>query len=75
QVKVATAQKFIYEEQYVVDAAQVKRLLKDESLVPTENAFSTRLFPLKFDFFLMLVVDLLREFELGVWKGIFIHLL
>lgn len=28
-----------------------------------------------FDFFLMLVVDLLHEFELGVWKAVFIHLL
>lgn len=28
-----------------------------------------------FDFFLMLVVDLLHEFELGVWKAIFTHLL
>lgn len=28
-----------------------------------------------FDFFLMLVVDLLYEFELGVWKAVFTHLL
>ena len=28
-----------------------------------------------FDFFLMLVVDLLHEFELGIWKAVFIHLL
>lgn len=28
-----------------------------------------------FDFFVMLVVDLLHEFELGVWKAVFIHLL
>ena len=25
--------------------------------------------------FLMLVVDLLHEFEIGVWKAVFIHLL
>lgn len=40
-----------------------------------QNAFSMRLCALKFDFYLMLVVDLLHEFELGVWKAIFIHLL
>jgi hypothetical protein len=28
-----------------------------------------------FNFFQMLVVDLLHEFELGVWKALFIHLL
>lgn len=28
-----------------------------------------------FNFFLMLVVDLMHEFELGVWKSLFIHLL
>ncbi|KAF8834352.1 hypothetical protein BDN67DRAFT_985387 [Paxillus ammoniavirescens] len=28
-----------------------------------------------FDFFVMLVMNLLHEFELGVWKAIFIHLL
>ena len=40
-----------------------------------QNAFSARLGHTGFDFFLMLVVDLLHEFELGVWKAIFIHLL
>jgi hypothetical protein len=28
-----------------------------------------------FDLFPMLVVDLMHEFEQGVWKGLFIHLL
>ena len=40
-----------------------------------QNAFSERLSHTGFDFFLMLVVDLLHEFELGVWKSILIHLL
>ena len=40
-----------------------------------QNAFSARLGPAGFDLFLMLVVDLLHEFELGVWKSILIHLL
>jgi hypothetical protein len=41
----------------------------------SQNAFSNRLQPLGFNFFEMLVVDLLHEFELGVWKALFIHLL
>ena len=40
-----------------------------------KNAFSERLGHAGFDFFLMLVVDLLHEFELGVWKAVFVHLL
>jgi len=40
-----------------------------------KNAFSKWLSHAGFDFFLMLVVDLLHEFELGVWKAVFVHLL
>jgi hypothetical protein len=40
-----------------------------------QNAFSQKLSPLGFCLYLMLVVDLLHEFELGVWKNLFIHLL
>lgn len=28
----------------------------------------------EFNYFVMLVVDLLHEFELGVWKAVFAHL-
>ena len=41
----------------------------------SKNAFSDNLSALGFNLFLMLVVDLLHEFELGVWKAIFTHLL
>jgi hypothetical protein len=40
-----------------------------------QNAFSEALAPLGFDFFPMLVIDLMHEFELGVWKSIFSHLI
>ena len=51
-----------------------KVVLKCLTLV-VQNAFSERLSHTNFNFFLMLVVDLLHEFELGVWKSILIHLL
>ena len=51
-----------------------KVVLKRLTLV-VQNAFSERLSHTNFNFFLMLVVDLLHEFELGVWKSILIHLL
>jgi len=34
-----------------------------------------RLAPFDFNLFVMFVIDLLHEFELGVWKAIFIHLM
>src|SRR5215471_19908328 len=40
-----------------------------------QNAFSDKLAQFQFCLFLMLVVDLMHEFELGVWRAIFIHLL
>ena len=39
-----------------------------------QNAFSQQLAEFAFNFFLLFVVDLLHEFELGVWKTIFTHL-
>jgi hypothetical protein len=39
------------------------------------NAFSDRLAPFGFDLFRMLLPDLMHEFELGVWRAVFIHLL
>jgi hypothetical protein len=40
-----------------------------------QSAFSQRLSPFGFNHFKMLLVDLMHEFELGVWKSLFIHLL
>jgi hypothetical protein len=40
-----------------------------------QNAFSLRLSTFGFNFHSMLVPDLLHEFELGVWKAIFTHLI
>lgn len=40
----------------------------------SQNAFIERLGP-DFDLSRMLVVDFMHEFELGVWKGLFTHLI
>lgn len=44
-------------------------------LMIAQNAFSKRLGPSGLDMLRMFIVDLMHEFELGVWKAIFIHLL
>lgn len=40
-----------------------------------QNAFSARLAKLGFNIFSALVVDLMHEVDLGVWKSLFIQLL
>src|ERR1700683_274671 len=40
-----------------------------------QNAFSERLCSFGFNLYLMFIVDLMHEFELGVWRALFIHLL
>ena len=42
---------------------------------PSQNIFAEKLGSFGFDPFVMLVVDLMHKFELGVWKAIFTHLL
>ncbi|KAI0069257.1 hypothetical protein BV25DRAFT_1867060 [Artomyces pyxidatus] len=75
QRKAALASDAVYRLGKGVKSVPVERLVSPESYVPTENAFSQRLHPFKFDFFPMLVVDLMHEFELGVWKAVFTHLI
>ena len=81
----------IYEKNRAVTYKGVEDLLFQESLVPTtvsivpscddhtlkslQNAFSKLLGPLGFNIFDTLTVDFLHEFELGVWKSVFIHIL
>ncbi|KIJ50281.1 hypothetical protein M422DRAFT_159561, partial [Sphaerobolus stellatus SS14] len=67
--------KLIYEDGYVVNSKAVDAILKDHSYVPTENAFRAVLGDIGFNYFNIFVVDQMHEFELGVWKAFFIHLL
>ncbi|KAF7970284.1 hypothetical protein HWV62_24482 [Athelia sp. TMB] len=73
--KIQTARDYILKENHAVSSKHVEAELKEYSLTPTANAFSKRLAPLGFDIYSTLVVDLMHEFELGVWKGLFVHLL
>ncbi|KJA19627.1 hypothetical protein HYPSUDRAFT_143405, partial [Hypholoma sublateritium FD-334 SS-4] len=68
-----TVRKFIYEKGEGVKSAAVERVLRDKSLVPTANAFSS-LLHFGFNFFKMFVPDFMHEFELGIWKALFTHL-
>ncbi|KAF8874231.1 hypothetical protein BD779DRAFT_1476607 [Infundibulicybe gibba] len=72
---IETARHWIYETGTNIAGTAMERLLGPHSLVPTRNAFSTRLQEFGFNFYNMFVPDLLHEFELGVWKAVFTHLL
>ena len=81
----------IYLKNSPVDGVAVQTLLKEDSLVSTivsvlsimwlvlcslfQNTFSAKLLTFNFNIFDTLVVDLLHDVELGIWKAVFIHLL
>lgn len=41
----------------------------------SQNTFAEKLGCFGLDPYVMLVVDLMHEFELGVWKAVYIHLI
>ncbi|KAJ3882463.1 hypothetical protein F5051DRAFT_494399 [Lentinula edodes] len=73
--KVNRARHFIYNMGHPINGVHVENLLKESSSVPTENAFMERLGIANFELSKLLVVDFLHEFELGVWKTLFKHLI
>ncbi|KAJ3524924.1 hypothetical protein NMY22_g10792 [Coprinellus aureogranulatus] len=73
--EISTVRNFIYKKMYSITSDVVKERLFPGSLVASENAFSHKLSSLGFDLYRMLVVDFMHEFELGVWKAVFIQLL
>ncbi|KAH6901821.1 hypothetical protein BKA70DRAFT_1435826 [Coprinopsis sp. MPI-PUGE-AT-0042] len=63
------------EDGYAITGDLVDIHIKSRSLLTVKNAFSSNLAPFGYDIFQSLVVDPLHEFEIGVWKGLYIHLL
>jgi hypothetical protein len=85
------ARDWIFRLGYGVGSVAVEGLLSAKSWVPTcvgsfqvvpgeqllttfQNTFS-KLAPLGFDYYKMLVVDLLHDVLLGIWKTLFTHLI
>jgi len=87
--KIRKARKKIFEYGKKISSRDVTKYLESQSLTPVhvcgqfaylwdwmlifhwKSAFSF----FEINFFLLLVVDLLHEFELGVWKAIFTYLM
>ncbi|KAF9226854.1 hypothetical protein BS17DRAFT_665724, partial [Gyrodon lividus] len=75
--KVLKPCKQIFKHGASINGIHIKEILAIESLVPTINAFSEciQAEDEAFNFFCLFVVDLLHEFELEVWKVVFINLM
>ncbi|EFI26951.1 ubiquitin and ribosomal protein S27a [Coprinopsis cinerea okayama7 len=73
--KVKAAREKIFDQGYAVNSRVVDEELKSNSMVPVKNAFSKVTDSVQFDIFKALVVDLMHEFELGVWRTLFTHLI
>ncbi|TEB27708.1 hypothetical protein FA13DRAFT_1634250 [Coprinellus micaceus] len=73
--RVSKARSLIYNNHHPVTSTFVEGNMAEGSLIPMNNAFSDRLSCHGFDLFKMLVVDIMHEVELGVWKALFIQIL
>ncbi|TBU39473.1 hypothetical protein BD309DRAFT_836154, partial [Dichomitus squalens] len=74
QAKILRARKNIFKG-FSLTGKRVTTWLNAESLTPIQSAFSTRFSEHDVNFYDMLAPDLMHEFELGVWKGVFTHLM
>ncbi|KLO05634.1 hypothetical protein SCHPADRAFT_839152 [Schizopora paradoxa] len=78
--KVSLARDFVYLQGYGMKSKAVEDLLGSQSLVPTKNAFSEAfhsapIAPKNLNYFQIFPIDIMHQFEIGVWKAIYIHLL
>ncbi|KAH9848677.1 hypothetical protein C2E23DRAFT_763412 [Lenzites betulinus] len=69
------ARRWVFEDGLPLTSVHIERLLDPLSLTPTRSAFSIRLREHGFNHYSLFVPDLMHEFELGVWKSIWVHLL
>ncbi|OCB90166.1 hypothetical protein A7U60_g2627 [Sanghuangporus baumii] len=72
--KILKARKLIFDDGFAVESMKIKDILNFGGLLPINNAFSA-LAPLGFNYHDLFIPDLMHEFELGVWKAIFAHLM
>ncbi|TFK94497.1 hypothetical protein K466DRAFT_476226 [Polyporus arcularius HHB13444] len=71
---VKAARKKIFEQGYAPEGATVDDALKLTSITSSRSAFADKLGEFGLNVYDILVPDLMHEFELGVWKFVFTHL-
>ncbi|EMD34528.1 hypothetical protein CERSUDRAFT_55172 [Gelatoporia subvermispora B] len=73
--KITMTRQWLFEKGYSLLSTHLAKVLDNTSLTPTQSAFSKTLGHLGFNHYAMLAPDLMHEFELGVWKAVFTHLM
>jgi len=73
--KLQMTRSWIFEKGLAINGKPLERVMGQDSMIPTNNVFSNLLNSFGFNIFIALVVDLLHEFELGVWKAVFTNLI
>ncbi|KAH9848646.1 hypothetical protein C2E23DRAFT_785618 [Lenzites betulinus] len=73
--RILMTRRWIFEDGVPLTSAYIARVLDPLSITPTRSAFSIRLREHGLNFYSLFVPDLMHEFELGVWKSVWIHLL
>ncbi|TFK88006.1 hypothetical protein K466DRAFT_645664 [Polyporus arcularius HHB13444] len=71
---VKSARKKIFEQGAAPEGATVDDALKLTSITSSRSAFADKLAEFGLNVYDLLVPDLMHEFELGVWKAVFTHL-
>ncbi|TFK83647.1 hypothetical protein K466DRAFT_577621 [Polyporus arcularius HHB13444] len=71
---VRVARKKIFEQGLAPEGATVDDALKSTSITSSRSAFADKLAKHGLNVYALLVPDLMHEFELGVWKATFTHL-
>ncbi|KAI0755359.1 hypothetical protein C8Q80DRAFT_1093521 [Daedaleopsis nitida] len=74
QANILRARRFVFQG-HSIASQRVTKLLNTQSLTPLQNAFSQRLSAFGVNCYELFAPDLMHEFELGVWKGVFSHLM
>ncbi|KAK7689177.1 hypothetical protein QCA50_007868 [Cerrena zonata] len=75
QQKIEFTRRLIFEKGFGVRSAAVKRMLDPISITPIRSAFSIQLAKFGVNHYVLFAPDFLHEWELGVWKAVFIHIL
>ncbi|KAK0190252.1 hypothetical protein F5146DRAFT_1102746 [Armillaria mellea] len=75
QHEVEMVRKWIFTHGFTVSSKWIENVLGKKSLTANWNTFSEALLPLGFNYYQMLVPDLMHESESGRWKSLFTHLI
>ncbi|KAI0758552.1 hypothetical protein BD413DRAFT_457385, partial [Trametes elegans] len=69
--------KWLFTHGMSITSKSIRDVLDWHSLLPIQSAFSIRIGEIDpgFNMYEMFAPDLMHEFELGVWKGTFLHLM